>query len=394
LSRLIDKSLVVAEAVDSPEYRYRMLETLRVYGLEALARRLEAERARDAHARYYLGLATRASAGLRSADLAQWLDRLRAEHANMRAAMEWNMKSGNDEAAARIATSLYPFWDLHGHYREGREWLRRVVAEGKEVSTVVRARALMGTATLAVIQGDLADAAEACGLAAESSRASHDRAGLSHALQYLGLIAICAGDLEEAEPLIVEALRTAADAQAWWEYAWAHMFSCTLALAQDRFEEAAHHVDRTELLNGPDGDQELLAWVNLTRGIVDWRRGRPHDSAQHLKHAIQAFDRLDGLWGLSLSLMCAGLTLADGGRGQASLSMLAASETVRESAGIGMLPFAGVWRDQMVDRIRQQLSPDDFEREWRDGQSLPAADAVQRSLLHLEELRAWRRHAP
>jgi hypothetical protein len=34
-ARLVDKSLVTADAVE-PEYRYRMLETLRAYGLEEL----------------------------------------------------------------------------------------------------------------------------------------------------------------------------------------------------------------------------------------------------------------------------------------------------------------------------------------------------------------------
>jgi hypothetical protein len=64
---------------------------------------------RDAHARYYRDLATAAAVGLRSMDLAAWLDRLNIEHANLRAALDWSLASGADETAAGIAAALYPF---------------------------------------------------------------------------------------------------------------------------------------------------------------------------------------------------------------------------------------------------------------------------------------------
>jgi hypothetical protein len=86
----------------------------------------------------------------------------------------------------RLAGSLYQLWDLHGHYTEGRQWPARVLAVEGPVPPVGRARALLGTATLAVIQGDLQAAASACERAAALCRQAGDRAGLAHALQYLG----------------------------------------------------------------------------------------------------------------------------------------------------------------------------------------------------------------
>jgi hypothetical protein len=60
------------------------------------------------------------------------------------------------------------------------------------------------------IQGDIEEALVACERAAESSRASRDGAGLAHALQYLGFIAVCAGELDEARPLLPPVLINAA----------------------------------------------------------------------------------------------------------------------------------------------------------------------------------------
>ena len=119
-------------------------KTLRLYGLEGLARRRKPAWANDAHCRYFRELTADAMPGLRSADLPQWLERLAAEHANLRVAIEWSERQGDDEGAAAIASAIYPFWDLHGHYREGRACLRRVTHADRAVSPMVRARALIG----------------------------------------------------------------------------------------------------------------------------------------------------------------------------------------------------------------------------------------------------------
>src|SRR5258708_7271849 len=56
LSRLIDKSLVIAEATGAHTTRYRMLDTIREYALEKLLQRDEAH-LRGRHARYLVEMA-------------------------------------------------------------------------------------------------------------------------------------------------------------------------------------------------------------------------------------------------------------------------------------------------------------------------------------------------
>ena len=77
LSRLVDKSLVVAEASSEGALRYRMLEPVRQYGLERLEESGEAEQVRERHARYYLALAEEAEPQLREQEA--WLKRLERE---------------------------------------------------------------------------------------------------------------------------------------------------------------------------------------------------------------------------------------------------------------------------------------------------------------------------
>jgi len=64
LHSLIDKSLVHQRTQEDQEPRLLLLETIREYGLEALAEKGELERTRQAHASYYLALAEKAEPAL------------------------------------------------------------------------------------------------------------------------------------------------------------------------------------------------------------------------------------------------------------------------------------------------------------------------------------------
>ena len=89
---------------------------------------------------------------------AQWLERLDLEHDNLRAALEWCRAQGDDDAMLRMAAALVRFWDIRGHVAEGRRWLDLAIGLARGPATPARARALIGAAYLAVLQGDLPSA--------------------------------------------------------------------------------------------------------------------------------------------------------------------------------------------------------------------------------------------
>jgi len=103
LSRLVDKSLVVAETTGIGGARYRMLEPIRQYAQEKLEESGEAEEVRSQHASFFLALAEEAEPGLRGPEDAEWLERLEAEHDNMRAALSWALERGQTELGLRLA---------------------------------------------------------------------------------------------------------------------------------------------------------------------------------------------------------------------------------------------------------------------------------------------------
>ena len=66
-----------------------MLETIREYAREQLEASGEAPALRDRHLVYCLALAEQAEPELKGAQQQEWLDRLEAEHSNLRAALRW-----------------------------------------------------------------------------------------------------------------------------------------------------------------------------------------------------------------------------------------------------------------------------------------------------------------
>jgi predicted ATPase len=141
LSKLVDKSLVVAEASPGEEgaLRYRMLEPLRQYGQERLEENGEAQRARERHAEYYLALAEEADVQeaereLNAARPVAWLKLMESEHANLRAALNWSLDQDDEpdvghaaQLGLRLAVSLWWFWHTHDYLSEGRSYLERAI---------------------------------------------------------------------------------------------------------------------------------------------------------------------------------------------------------------------------------------------------------------------------
>jgi predicted ATPase/DNA-binding SARP family transcriptional activator len=128
LAGLVSKSLVtrVDVQVDN-EPRYRMLDTVRAYGLDRLAEAGEDTATRAAAARYYLEFAETADPRLRSKAQAHWFRALTAEQDNVNAAVRWAVARGDAGTALRYVRALGYYWVQRG-YGEADALTRDVLA--------------------------------------------------------------------------------------------------------------------------------------------------------------------------------------------------------------------------------------------------------------------------
>ena len=198
LSRLRARSLLVtAEADDS--MRFRMLEALREFAEDQRAEDQDAHaRLARCHTHYFLQLAGQAQDGFAGPDQARWLDRLEAEHANLRAALDWCLAepTGADDGI-RLVSLLGRYWYMRGHWREQRQVLEALLAH-PGTGAAARAEALYQLGDVAEYLGDTRVSQEAYGQSLNLCERLSDQAGMAQCLRALGQLAQERGDYAES----------------------------------------------------------------------------------------------------------------------------------------------------------------------------------------------------
>ncbi len=204
LTRLVDKSLVIFDEHDS-QGRYRLLETVRQYGLARLLELGEADLIRKRHRDFFLALAERAEKELTGTDQGVWLDRLEREHDNIRAVFDSSLV--DVELGMRLASALWRFWMVRGYVGEGRARFATLLgrATGTEPA-VVRAKTLTGAGILAWQQGDYAAARALNEEGLTILRELGEKSSIADALNNLGRVATAQGDYTAARGLYEETL--------------------------------------------------------------------------------------------------------------------------------------------------------------------------------------------
>jgi predicted ATPase/DNA-binding SARP family transcriptional activator/DNA-binding CsgD family transcriptional regulator len=213
LSRLVDKSLVVAGATGESEMRYAMLEPLRQYAQEKLKDGKDTDVVHHRHAAFFLTLAQQAAPELTGPEQTKWLERLDSEHDNLRAAISWSLEEEKVGLALPLGCALRRFWLRRGHLSEGRSWLLRLEQQYRSLraeSCTARESMLVkvfeGTGWLAEGQGDYELAERMFQRSLRLYKRLGDEKGVAVARGNLGSVALFRGDRDGATKLLQASL--------------------------------------------------------------------------------------------------------------------------------------------------------------------------------------------
>jgi predicted ATPase/DNA-binding SARP family transcriptional activator len=305
LTHLVEKSMVVVEE-QSGEARYLLLETLRQYAREKLLEAGEAEAVRARHMAFFLQLAEEIEPKLRTGDQLIWLARFDLEHDNLRAALQWAKGSDALEAGLRLAGSLARFWYLRGFWKEGREWLKGLLAQTPSDQPLpaplahAKAKALAGAGWLADADGsEIPCYAESLALA----RQVGDRWGEAYALRGLVIISSNLTDLAQAEGHLQASLalfRTLADpwgiGLVFFGLGWLAMSRDRVDEAEQQWTEALHHFRQA-------GDRWGISVALGALGYLARLRGHYPAAAELTNESLELFRELGDKAGISYSLI-------------------------------------------------------------------------------------------
>jgi predicted ATPase/DNA-binding XRE family transcriptional regulator len=196
---LMEKSLLVrAETSAVPTCPlYYMLDTVRAYAARELATSGERDDALEGLARYCTDEASLAREGLMGPDQVEWLDRVREDLENYRAALRWLLDCGRTAEASDIVWSLWLFWTIRGHAAEGLGWYEQILNR-HPLPPVVESRALVGAGTMRYTRGELVRARTGLTRAVTLARDAGDFRILAGAALVLGHVELAAGDINAA----------------------------------------------------------------------------------------------------------------------------------------------------------------------------------------------------
>jgi predicted ATPase/DNA-binding SARP family transcriptional activator len=191
-----------------PSDRYDMHEAVRQYAEWQLREAGELEQTRDRHLLYMLALAEAAEPELVGPEQKSWLNRLDAEHDNMRAALQWALAGAEPQPVLRLSGALMRFWAVRGHLSEGRRWMEQILAHrGYSAAPVpLRLKGLNAAGMLTRLQGDYAQSKALLEGCLELARENGETRWVAIALNALGLVARRQGDPDKAARLYEESL--------------------------------------------------------------------------------------------------------------------------------------------------------------------------------------------
>jgi tetratricopeptide (TPR) repeat protein len=304
ISSLLDKSLIRQEEGPDGEPRFVMLETVHEYAREKLGQSAEAEQIKRVHAEYFLTLAEEAFPELRGPDQLEWLERLEAEHDNMRAALSWASERKEAEVALRLGGSLWWFWWMRGHNSEGRRWLEQALVIEGRVSPEVRAMALAGAGELATSQGDLDRAKEVCEeglelLLHEAREASEAKLCL---LAFLGWVALEREEYEQAKQLFEEGLALSRQMRDTWWLANSLSNVAVVSHSLGDYERATELYEESMDLFRVQGDRRRLATCLNNLAMVMCSQGDLGRAAKLIEESVALLRELGARGVVSIGL--------------------------------------------------------------------------------------------
>jgi tetratricopeptide (TPR) repeat protein len=337
---LVDKS-VLTRVEHFGRCRYRLLDTLAQYGQDRLRTAGAQTLQRGRHRDWCLRQAQQRAARWFGPQQVQLVTEMRAEHADLRAALDFSLTTpGEPPTGLLLATTLWFYWRGCGVLTEGHYWLDQALKVNPEPSPQ-RAKALWVHGWITAIQGDADTATAVAKQAFAEARQLGDDTALARATHLLGANAMMADDLPHAATLLTDASQ-----------------KLTTELAKNPDDSDLHstacmariHLAATQALRGQSAEAIAIAedcrllceyhderWAHsyalYARALAEWRSGRLPAAATHARQALRSKRSLHDLMGIGLTVELLAWIAADNNAAEHAATLLGAAQHLWQQFG-------------------------------------------------------------
>jgi len=374
---LIDKSLLHrADTSLTSRPLYQMLETVQAYAASELAASGDREEALDGLASYCVHQAEEAGQRLVEPSQIEWLDRVRDDLDNYRAALTWLIERGRSAEACDIAWRLLFFWVIRGRAGEGLRWYEQALSV-PGLPPAAESRALVGAAIMTYTQGNLADARTRVLRALELARSADDRTIEVQAENLLGHIEHASGNAAVAGELFSRSVEGFKALGIPWGTGNALIGKAGVALAFNDTAQAERLLDEaTSVLR--DTGPWFLNLPLYIRAILAVRRDDADAAIGFVRETVTCSRQLHDRFAFVYALVPLAAAAAQRGDDVWVARILGARDAVTERTGttVGDQSVRDL-RDRAEQQARTRLTAERWSRAYAAGRS-----ASIDSLLH------------
>ena len=372
VSSLIDKSLLHRCAGDG-ESRFAMLETVREFARDRLDAAGEAEAVAQRHAAYYVALAEGIAPAVLPGDPVAELDRLGADHDNLRAAFDWLRDVGAAEACLRLAAACGPFWFARGHLREGWTRLSAALAAGS-APTPARGRALVWAIEFALPQGNRSAVTELGQEAVAIWRTLDDPRGLAAALHALATVLEQQQEWAAATTYFEEELALRRRLGEPLNLGITLLLLGGIAFGQSDTPRAIAIVDEAAALLRTAGNRRWLGLAAWYLGLFAASQQQVFAAARHYRDSLWILSEIEEVVCRFKPLVGLAAIAAESGRPAAAARLLGASERLLRDDGMQLYPFDRPAHELAAIRSQAALGPEGFAAAFSAGQLLASRE--------------------
>ena len=376
---LVEQSLVLPMAPDpdneSPrrDERYSMLETIREFGLERLTESGDEATTRTRHAFALMAWVESARSGIDSVAAGDLASRFTRELPNLRAALTWLEQCQDGPALVRLAAACGRFWFWQGQLREGQDWLARALALATTDDD--------GYAEAMVRLGDivhaLGDYPRAQALGQDAFQVAHAAGNLTIAAEALHLLALTE-ELQlrwaPARRLYEQELALLRETGDLAQTSWVLTLLAGLHYGEGDLDQAEPLLDEAVRLWQEIGASRWTGSTYWYRGLVAQRREQDIAAVQHYRQSLALLVGMGDRWWVAKPIAGLAAVAAHRGLGTTAAHLLGVADAVWELSAAPILPFDQPNFNQARDGAQRILGAEEFAAAYAAGRAMSWAE--------------------
>ncbi|MDX1671613.1 MAG: helix-turn-helix domain-containing protein [Balneolaceae bacterium] len=356
LRSLSDKNLVQSFEEEGA-VRFRLLETLKVFGRNKLSGSNREKRAVRALASHYLEMVREAETELNGPDQKQWLQKLNRELDNLRGILGYLDQQREVKLGLQLSTHIWRFWMMQGLNKEAKNWLLRFTnlasrmkqneltneineLRGKALSTLgntelflteneASEKHLRESLTVFRKLGNLNDLAinlnhygwtlstmgyydKSVAMTKEAKRLHEklgNRRGISVSLCNLAFVSCCRGELVYACEQYEEGISIREEIGDLRGIAYLSTRLARVEQHMGDFDAAFSHLEKAHGILHDLNEIQLIAWHDTIKGLTCYNYGMYEKAKDLQDKAITGWTEVGNRWGIGYSCDLNGLVL-------------------------------------------------------------------------------------